>query len=67
MGDHAFCPRCGTARVGRLCHECGYDYLEGARTPAVTLSRGINPMSLLIGVATIAVLAFVIIGPMLVQ
>jgi hypothetical protein len=52
-----FCPRCGIARTGRVCDGCGYDYVEGAKMPAVTLSRGINPVSLVMGIVAIAVVA----------
>lgn len=52
-----FCPSCGIARTGPVCMGCGYDYIEGARTPSVTLSRGINPMSLVLGLVFLGVVA----------
>lgn len=55
-----FCPRCGFARTGPLCANCGYDFVKGAETPAVTLSRGINPVSLAIGLVAVATIAAVI-------
>lgn len=54
MTERFFCPVCGVQRVGRLCSGCGYDFIEGAKTPAVTLSRGINWVSLAIGIITLA-------------
>lgn len=60
MSSQVFCPRCGVARVGRLCTSCGYDYVEGARTPAITLSRGINWISLAVGIIAIAFLILVV-------
>jgi hypothetical protein len=47
MSDLAFCPTCGDARTGRICARCGYDYLAPVHTPTVTLSRGVNPVSVL--------------------
>lgn len=56
-GSTVFCPQCGNARTGPVCMTCGYDYVRGAQTPAVTLSRGINPVSLVMGVVAIVVIA----------
>lgn len=68
MADQVFCPRCGMKREGPLCTSCGYDYVEGARTPAVTLSRGVNPVSLvflILGIAFVAWLIYVSVLPTL--
>jgi hypothetical protein len=59
-GSTVFCPRCGVSRTGPTCTNCGYDFLEGAKTPAVTLERGINPVSLAMGLIALAVLAIVV-------
>jgi hypothetical protein len=60
MADQLFCPKCGIQRTGRLCTDCGYDFVEGTRMPAVTLSRGVNPVSLVIGLVALAFVAFVV-------
>lgn len=60
MSDQVFCPRCGVRREGPLCTRCGYDFVEGAKTPAVTLSRGINWVSLVVGLIVLGFLAVVV-------
>lgn len=55
-----FCPRCGFQRTGPVCTNCGFDFVEGAKTPTVTLSRGINWVSLSLGILAL-VLVFAII------
>ena len=56
-GSVVFCPRCGVARTGPVCTSCGYDFVAGAKTPTVTLQRGVNPVSLLVGLVALAALA----------
>jgi hypothetical protein len=60
-GSVMFCPRCGVARTGPACTNCGYDFVQGAKTPAVTLQRGINPVSLVIGLIALAMLAGIVL------
>jgi hypothetical protein len=59
-GSVVFCPRCGVARTGPVCTNCGYDFVQGAKTPAVTLQRGINPVSLVMGLVLLAVLVGIV-------
>ena len=64
-GHRLFCPTCGAQRTGPVCTNCGYDFVADEATPAITLRRGINPVSLVVGILVVVVVGYLLVSSIL--